>query len=127
MKIFDIGRCHLLVKCRITCLRETLRQLRFFFESLSITLVNGQHDIFSVACTGNSDSEMLAALQTVDSVVRTQTPCRDERSFRCFWLVGRGKDFVASGIPSGLSSGLSPRFHTKSGCGKEMRILIGPW
>ena len=45
MNRFETGRCHRapLVKCRITCLRVTLRELENFLETLLMTLVDGQH------------------------------------------------------------------------------------
>ena len=63
----------LLVKCRITCLLVTLRELENVFESLLMALLGGQHirqSYLSVAC--NSDFEILAALQTTETVIRTQ-------------------------------------------------------
>ena len=51
------------VKCRITCLRVNIREL----ENLCITF--DDFVVHSVAC--NSDSEILAAFQTIETVVRT--------------------------------------------------------
>ena len=64
--------------------------------------------VFSVAC--NSDSEILAALQTVANtvVVRTQRHRLNTDKFPMFSVGWRGKDFVAIWIPVGLSSGLAP-------------------
>ena len=64
------------VKSRITyCLTLTLRELEnvlshFFFTFDDFVGWTAHQTVFSVAC--NSDSEMLAALQTKETVVRTQ-------------------------------------------------------
>ena len=65
------------------------------------------HDtVLSTAC--NSDYEILAALQTLETiVVRTQRHRIDAGKFRCSRLVEPGKGFVAIWIPAGLRSGLS--------------------
>ena len=61
---------------------------------------------FSVAC--NSDFEILAALQIVETVVCTLSHRLDADKFPMFSVGGPGKDFVEIWIPVGLSSGLSP-------------------
>ena len=73
-----------------------------------MTLVDGQHirQSSSVAC--NSDFELLAALQAVETVVRTKDIVLTPISFRYSRLVGPSKGFVAIWIPVGLTSGLSP-------------------
>ena len=67
----------------------------------------GRHIIQS-SVTCNSESEILAALQIVEAVARTQRHRLDADSFRCSRLVEPGKGFIAIWIPDGLSSGLSP-------------------
>ena len=69
---------------------------------------NVRNRVFSV--TSNSDYEILAALRTVETIVRTQRHrrLRPVISFRCSRMVGPGKDLVADWIPVGLSSVLSP-------------------
>ena len=62
----------LLVKYRQTCLRVTLRELKTLCITFDDFVGWAAHQtVFSVAC--NSDSEKLAALQTVETVVRTST------------------------------------------------------
>ena len=63
----------LLVKCRITCLRVTLRELDYYFFTFDDFGGWAAHQtVFFVAF--NSYSEILAALQTmtVETVIRTQ-------------------------------------------------------
>ena len=56
------------------------------------------HIVFSVGC--NSDSEILAAFQTVETVVHTQIHRLEADKFPMFSVgVGPGKDFVAIWIP----------------------------
>ena len=69
----------LLVKCRITCLRVTLRELFVDFVGWAT-----HETVFSVACINNSDSEILEALQTVETVVRTQRRRLDADKFPMF-------------------------------------------
>ena len=54
-----------------------------------------------------SDSEILASLETVETVVRTQKHRLEADKFPIFSVGGPGKDFIAIWIPVGLSSGLS--------------------
>ena len=95
------------IKCRITCLRVTLRELEtlgiYFYDFVGWA---AHHTVFSVAC--NSDSKILAALRTAETIARTQSRL-DANKFPIF-LVGwtSRKGFVAIWIPVGLSSGLSP-------------------
>ena len=74
----------LLVNCRITCLRVTLQDLGNIIVSLFDDFGGwtAHQAVFSVAC--NSDSEMLAALQTVETVIRTQKPRVDAGTFPMF-------------------------------------------
>ena len=56
------------------------------FESHLMTMLDRQQHIrqsFSVAC--NSDSEIMAALQTVETLVRTQRNRLDVDKFPMFW------------------------------------------
>ena len=57
------------------------------------------------SCT--SDSEILAAHQTVEAVLVPKEIVLKRMSSRCSRLVGPGKDFFAISIPVGSSSGLS--------------------
>ena len=54
-----------------------------------------------------SDYEILASLETVETVVRTQKHRLEADKFPIFSVGGPGKDFIAIWIPVGLSSGLS--------------------
>ena len=54
-----------------------------------------------------SDYEVLASLETVETVVRTQKHRLEADKFPMFSVGGPGKDFNAIWIPVGLSSGLS--------------------
>ena len=54
-----------------------------------------------------SDYEILASLETVETVVRTQKHRLETDKFPIFSVGGPGKDFIAIWIPVGLSSGLS--------------------
>ena len=67
------------------------------FESIVMILVDGQHirQFPSVAC--NSHSDIVATLQTVGPVARTQRHRLDADKFPMFSgaLVGLGKNFVA--------------------------------
>ena len=74
------------------------------FESLLITLVDGQH---IRQCSLGLVTEITAAFQTVEAVVRTKDIVLTPISFRCFRVVEPGEDFVAIWIPVGLSSGWS--------------------
>ena len=112
MNRFDIGRCHCfyfeVLHNLSTCNPARARKL---LVSLSMTLLDGaaHQTVSDVAC--NSDSEILATLQTVETVesVPTKDIVLTPISFRCFRLVGPdGKDFVAILIFVGLSSGWSP-------------------
>ena len=56
----------LFVKCRITCLRVTLRELETFCITSDDFIGWAAHQtVFSVACINSSESEILAVLQTV--------------------------------------------------------------
>ena len=90
-----------LVKCRITYLGVTLRELENLFGSLLMTMLDGQHNqsVFSEGCP--SDSKILGALQTVETVDRTQRHRVGADKFPIFsvgWTIW---------IPVDLSSGLS--------------------
>ena len=64
--------------------------------------------VFSVTCINNSDSEILAALQTVGSVVRTQRHRLDADRFSMLSGDWTWQGFVAIWIAIDLGSGLSP-------------------
>ena len=86
---------------------KPLRENRKLFVSLLMTLLVGQHIRQSSLYSCNSDSEMLAALQTVEeTLVVPKDIVSTPISFRCSRLVGLGKGFVATWISVGLSSGL---------------------
>ena len=76
----------LLVKCRITCLGVTLRELETFCTILFYDFIGSaaHQTVFSVAC--NSDSEILLALQTAETVtvVRTRRDRLDADKFPMF-------------------------------------------
>ena len=61
---------------------------------------------FSVAC--NSDAEIFAAIQTVDTVVRTQRYLLDAGMFPILSVGRTWQEFCHDWILVGLSSGLSP-------------------
>ena len=76
----------LLVKCRLTCLRVTLPYLENFLSVL-MTLLDGHISVKTVSSAAcNSDFEIPAALQTVESVlvVRTQRHGLDVDKFPMF-------------------------------------------
>ena len=84
MNPFDDWSVSLPVKICITCLRGTPREL----ENLCITFFDdfvgwaAHQTVFSVAC--DSDSDILAVLQTVETVVRTQIHRLDFDKFQMF-------------------------------------------
>ena len=91
----------------ITCLRVALRELETFRITFDGSVGWTAHQtVFYLSC--NSGSEILAALQAVETVVRTKDIVLTPMSLRCSRLIGLGMGFVAIWIPVGLSSGLSP-------------------
>ena len=61
------------VKCRITCLRVTLIEPETFCITFDDFVGWAAHHICVSVVACNSDSEILAAVQTEEIVVRTQT------------------------------------------------------
>ena len=89
MNRFDIDwSVPLPVKCRVTCPPVTLRELQqktslvtFFYDFVSCA---AHQTVFSVACSSDSETIILAALQTVETVVRTQRHRLDAEKFLMF-------------------------------------------
>ena len=74
------------IPCKVsqTRLCLTLRELEKRFESFFVTMMNGQHTRQFSSVDWDLDSEILAALQTVETVVRTQRYCLDAHKFPMF-------------------------------------------
>ena len=105
--MFDVGRC---LDCKVSRNLSLCNPL-IASKTFRITCEDfvgwaAHQTFFSVASI--SDSDILAALQTVQTVLRTQSIVLTPMCFRCSRVVEPGKGFVAIWIPVGLSSGLSP-------------------
>ena len=74
-----------------------------------MTSTDRQHVQTVSSVTPYSDSELLAAIQTVGAVVRTPKHRFEADKFPMFSGGWTWQGFVAIWIPVGLSSGLSPR------------------